>query len=64
MAARFTAHMGPVVALQRNPAFVKNFLTVGDWSAKIWSEDCKESSIMWTGFHKARLTHGAWSPTR
>ncbi|ENN71438.1 hypothetical protein D910_09902 [Dendroctonus ponderosae] len=64
MAARFNAHMGPVLALQRNPAFVKNFLTIGDWSAKIWTEDCRESSIIWTGFHRAMLTDGAWSPTR
>lgn len=64
MTARFNAHMGPVLALQRNPAFVKNFLTIGDWCAKIWSEDCRESSIIWTGFHKAMLTDGGWSPTR
>ncbi|XP_060520250.1 dynein axonemal intermediate chain 2 isoform X2 [Cylas formicarius] len=64
MPVRFNAHMGPVVALQRNPAFVKNFLTVGDWSAKIWSEDCRESAIIWTGFHRATLTDGVWSPTR
>lgn len=64
MSFRFNSHLGPVLALQRNPGFVKNFLTIGDWTAKIWSEDCKESSIMWTSFHKAQLTHGAWSPTR
>jgi dynein intermediate chain 2 len=45
---KYGAHVGPVYALQRNPSFVKNFLTVGDWMARIWSEDCKESSIMWT----------------
>lgn len=44
---KYTAHVGPVYALQRNPSFLKNFLTVGDWMARIWSEDCKESSIMW-----------------
>lgn len=64
MTMRFNAHLGPVLALQRNPGFVKNFLTIGDWTAKIWSEDCRESSIMWTSFHKAQLTYGAWSPTR
>nr|XP_023025505.1 dynein intermediate chain 2, axonemal [Leptinotarsa decemlineata] len=64
MPTRFNAHMGPVLALQRNPGFVKNFLTIGDWTAKIWSEDCRESSIMWTSFHKAMLTDGSWSPTR
>lgn len=64
MALRFNAHLGPVLAMNRNAAFVKNFLTVGDWTTRIWSEDCRESSIMWTCYHKARLTDGAWSPTR
>ncbi|XP_017774943.1 PREDICTED: dynein intermediate chain 3, ciliary isoform X2 [Nicrophorus vespilloides] len=64
MMARYHTHYGPVLALQRNAAFVKNFLTVGDWTARIWSEDCKESAIMWTSYHKARLSDGAWSPTR
>ncbi|XP_044269333.1 dynein intermediate chain 3, ciliary [Tribolium madens] len=64
MMGRFAAHYGPVLALQRNPAFLKNFLTIGDWTARIWSEDCRESSIMWTSFHRALLTDGAWSPTR
>ena len=48
IASVYHAHYGPVYALQRNPAFPKNFLTVGDWCARIWSEDIKESSIMWT----------------
>uniref|UniRef100_A0A8D0YGC7 Dynein axonemal intermediate chain 2 n=2 Tax=Sus scrofa TaxID=9823 RepID=A0A8D0YGC7_PIG len=44
----FSGHHGPVYALQRNPFYPKNFLTVGDWTARIWSEDSRESSIMWT----------------
>lgn len=44
----YDGHFGPVHALQRNPFFPKNFLTVGHWTARIWSEDIKESSIMWT----------------
>lgn len=64
MVSKFACHLGPVLALERNPAYLKNFLTIGDWTAKIWSEDCKESCIMWTNFHKAMLTDGAWSPTR
>ena len=48
ISAIYNAHFGPVYALQRNPCFPKNFLTVGDWCARIWSEDIKESSIMWT----------------
>jgi dynein intermediate chain 2, axonemal len=31
----FPGHHGPVYALQRNPFFSKNFLTVGDWKAQV-----------------------------
>ena len=27
--------------------FIKNFLTVGDWSARVWSEDISESCLFW-----------------
>lgn len=48
MVCTFGDHHGPVYALQRNPFFPKNFLTVGDWTARIWSEEIKDSSIMST----------------
>lgn len=64
MGPRYQAHIGPVLTIQRSPQFVKNFLTIGDWTARIWSEDCKESAIMWTKYHRALLTDGAWSPMR
>ncbi|PSN32085.1 Dynein intermediate chain 3 [Blattella germanica] len=51
LVSKYTAHVGPVYAVQRNPAFVKNFLTVGDWMARICN-------------HRAQLSDGAWSPTR
>lgn len=60
----FPGHHGPIYALQRNPFYPKNFLTVGDWTARIWSEDSRESSIMWTKYHMAYLTDAAWSPIR
>jgi len=31
----FNAHLGPVYVVQRNPFFLKNFLSVGDWSARV-----------------------------
>ena len=59
----FDAHYGPVRALERNPSYskvgartelwrpimlcVQNFLTVGDWSARVWSEDISESCLFW-----------------
>ena len=33
--ANFTGHIGPVYSLQRNPHFPKNFLSVGDWCARV-----------------------------
>uniref|UniRef100_W5N5C3 Dynein axonemal intermediate chain 2 n=1 Tax=Lepisosteus oculatus TaxID=7918 RepID=W5N5C3_LEPOC len=60
----YSGHHGPIYSLQRNPFFPKNFLTVADWTARIWSEDIKESSIMWTKYHMAYLTDGCWSPVR
>lgn len=48
IATRFKAQYGPVLSVERNPTFVKNFLTVGDWTARIWSEDCRESCIAWS----------------
>ena len=30
----FPGHHGPVYALQRNPFFVKNFMSIGDWKAQ------------------------------
>ncbi|KAG7471537.1 dynein intermediate chain 2, axonemal [Solea senegalensis] len=60
----YDGHHGPVYALQRNPFFPKNFLTVGDWTARIWSEDIKESSIMWTKYQMSFLMDACWSPVR
>ncbi|XP_062381957.1 dynein axonemal intermediate chain 2 [Sardina pilchardus] len=60
----YSGHHGPIYSLQRNPFFPKNFLTVADWTARIWSEDIKESSIMWTKYHTANLLDGCWSPMR
>lgn len=60
----YPGHHGPVYSLQRNPFFPKNFLTVGDWTARIWSEDIREACIMWTKYHMSYLTDGMWSPVR
>eukprot|EP00920_Eleutheroschizon_duboscqi_P010791 GHVT01025409.1.p2 GENE.GHVT01025409.1~~GHVT01025409.1.p2 ORF type:complete len:530 (-),score=33.06 GHVT01025409.1:4698-6110(-) len=56
-------HHGPVYSIKRNPTHPKFFLTVGDWSAKIWMEELK-TPIMTTPYHSSQLTYGQWSPTR
>ena len=56
-------HHGPIYSIQRNPLHTKYFLTVGDWSARVWMEDLK-TPIIATRYHSAYLTGGCWSPTR
>ncbi|VVD01109.1 unnamed protein product [Leptidea sinapis] len=62
--AMFPAHLGPVWRVERNPNFLKNFLTVGDWCVRVWSEECRESSIMMSPPQRHKVTSANWSPTR
>uniref|UniRef100_A0A0C9RU86 Dnai2 protein n=1 Tax=Fopius arisanus TaxID=64838 RepID=A0A0C9RU86_9HYME len=64
LALRFNCHYGPVVGIDRNPFSTKNFLTIGDWSARIWSEDTREGNLVSTRHRKASLTGGCWSTSR
>jgi len=59
----YSGHHGPVYAIQRNPFFPKFFLTIGDWTARIWMEDIR-TPIMTTKYHANYLTAGCWSPSR
>lgn len=56
-------HLGPIYSIQRNPIHNKFFITIGDWTAKIWNEDFK-SPIITTKYHENYLTGGCWSPVR
>lgn len=56
-------HHGPIYSIQRNPTHNKFFMTIGDWTARIWVEDLK-TPIMTTKYHPSYLTSGCWSPTR
>ena len=56
-------HHGPIYSLWRNPAHPKYFMSVGDWTAKIWADELSQP-IMQTRYHQAYLTDGYWSPTR
>jgi len=57
------AHCGPVYALQRNPYYPKFYLTVGDWSVKVWNEEIR-SPIITSKFFKSYVLDAAWSPVR
>jgi dynein intermediate chain 2 len=56
-------HHGPVYSLQRNPFNLKYFMTVGDWTARIWMEDLK-APVLTTCYSSSYLTAGCWSPSR
>ncbi len=56
-------HHGQIYSIQRNPTHNKFFMSIGDWTAKIWSEDLK-TPIVTTKYHDSYLTGGCWSPTR
>jgi dynein intermediate chain 2 len=56
-------HHGPVYSVHRNFAHSKYFLSIGDWTAKVWSEELK-TPIMQTRYHPSYLTDGCWSQTR
>lgn len=59
-------HHGPIYAIERNPISTKNFLSIGDWTARVWVEDSSSprTPIMMTRYDKAWLTGGCWSPGR
>ncbi|KAH9579002.1 WD40 repeat [Trypanosoma melophagium] len=60
----FNGHHGPVYSVQRNPFFSKYFLSVGDWTARMWFEDFKFTPLFSTFYHKSYLSSGSWHPTR
>eukprot|EP00755_Sulcionema_specki_P006964 Sspe_Gene.36917::Locus_17831_Transcript_1_1_Confidence_1.000_Length_789::g.36917::m.36917/K11143/DNAI2; dynein intermediate chain 2, axonemal len=53
-------------AWMRNPHSSKYFLSVGDWTARLWTaEDAQLRTPMFTTYyHKAYLTNGTWHPAR
>jgi len=64
IAATYQGHHGPVYAVERNPFFPKYFMSIGDWTMRIWCEDVKESAVIWSEYHKSYLLTGTWSQAR
>ena len=58
-----TGFCGSLHSVQRNPLYNKIFLTAGDRSLKVWSEDVRCSAIMVAG-DNAEVTSAIWSPVR
>jgi dynein intermediate chain 2, axonemal len=55
VAAAFYGHHGPVYGLQRHPFAAKYFLSVGDWTVRIWADDSKQPLVT-TRYHSTYLT--------
>ena len=62
--AKYKGHYGPIRCLKRNPNFTKYFLTIGDWSVKIWADDVYESPVFFINCGTELLTDGCWSSIR
>ncbi len=54
-------HLGPIVGMQRNPTYFKFILTVGDWTARIWTEDLR-TPIYISKYFPAYLNDCLWTP--
>lgn len=61
---RINCHDGPIRSLERNPIFVKNYMSVGDYRVKIWSDECNDNPVIWTKNHDCNLLCGTWSKSR
>ncbi|XP_043659620.1 dynein intermediate chain 3, ciliary [Drosophila teissieri] len=62
--AHYQLFVGPVRTINRNPFFVKNFVVTGDWRARIWSEEVKDSPSTMYFRKNAQIVCGAWSTGR
>lgn len=60
---RAAGHHGPIYSLVRSPFFPKFFLSIGDWTARIWNEDLK-TPVITSKYQTTYLAGGRWSPTR
>ncbi|XP_032523354.2 dynein axonemal intermediate chain 2-like [Danaus plexippus] len=64
MSAIFNAHYGPVKALYRSPCTTKVFITCGDWTVNIWSDDVHCSPIICGKAHRMQISDVSWSPQK
>lgn len=58
------AHNGPVQAVQRSGCTFRMFLTCGDYTVRIWSEEIRTAPIIVTNPYKYLVTDACWAPIR
>lgn len=60
----WNAQSGPVRAVHRSPCTLRMFLTCGDWSVRVWSEEVRTAPIIVTRPYRYEVADAAWVPTR
>ncbi|XP_045448777.1 dynein intermediate chain 3, ciliary-like [Melitaea cinxia] len=58
------AHTGPVRAVHRSPCTLRMFITCGDSTVKVWSEEVRTASIIFTKPYRQQITDVSWAPLR
>ncbi|KAJ0177244.1 hypothetical protein K1T71_007253 [Dendrolimus kikuchii] len=64
MSAVFLAQKGPVRTVHRSPCTSKMFITCGDWTVNIWSDDVHTSPIVTGMPHRYQVYDVVWAPQR
>ncbi|XP_026724964.1 dynein intermediate chain 3, ciliary-like [Trichoplusia ni] len=64
LSAPYKAHKGPVRAVHRSPCTSKMFITCGDWTTHIWSDDIRSSPIITGMPHRYQVKDVVWTPQR
>jgi len=59
----YEGHSGPVYRVERSPFLPKFFLTIGDWTWRLWNEELR-APVMTSKYHMSYLTDACWSPSR
>ena len=57
------SHFGPIYSIKRNSFHSKYFMTVGDWSVRVWAEELR-TPLLQTAPSVSNLTCGGWSSSR
>lgn len=58
------AHWGPVKAVHRSPCTPRMFITCGDWTVHVWSDDVLTSPIVSGIPHRHQINDVVWAPKR
>lgn len=60
----WNAHNGPVQAVHRSTCTFRVFLTCGDYTVRIWSEEVRTEPIIVFNPYKKFVTDACWAPLR